>query len=413
MSVLSGLGADSGGRFAGNDRVTLPGASASQTLADSVPLTAKSFNAKGDGLTDDQAALDAAWAAVGANQPVQLPAGDYVYGTNQFAGILGPKRFVGPGRILHGGNKIPPFFSAISGRPALGNYSGPDTAFNGDISKVQIAMDHRITGSATLGQPTSGYLFTPEASATWQYVYNSSGFNNSVSTNGAGRTGAVANTINLAQAGQGDLIGTFWSGVVTSVKAGATHWLANPAISAFAIDLRSTVPGAYLNPIELSLSDGGNDISSIGPVVNMIRTAASAALETYWAGFRAQSKGTVAVDDAFIATGKYDRGLAFHYADLGAAGAAIAMKSGHRVYGKASGTDIKSFKNVTLGDAYFGYDAAKLGWDFVAGGASLLTIAEGSKLGFFGATAVAKPTGVAVTAAGVHAALVSLGLIAA
>lgn len=37
----------------------------------------------------------------------------------------------------------------------------------------------------------------------------------------------------------------------------------------------------------------------------------------------------------------------------------------------------------------------------------------GSSLGFYNATAVAKPTGVAVSAAGIHAALVSLGLIAA
>lgn len=34
-------------------------------------------------------------------------------------------------------------------------------------------------------------------------------------------------------------------------------------------------------------------------------------------------------------------------------------------------------------------------------------------LGFYGSTGVAKQTGVAVTAAGVHAALVALGLIAA
>lgn len=38
---------------------------------------------------------------------------------------------------------------------------------------------------------------------------------------------------------------------------------------------------------------------------------------------------------------------------------------------------------------------------------------SGQSLGFYGATATAKPTGVAVTAAGIHAALVSLGLIAA
>jgi hypothetical protein len=35
------------------------------------------------------------------------------------------------------------------------------------------------------------------------------------------------------------------------------------------------------------------------------------------------------------------------------------------------------------------------------------------KLGFFGTTPIIRPTGVAVTAAGIHAALVSLGLITA
>ncbi len=46
-----------------------------------------------------------------------------------------------------------------------------------------------------------------------------------------------------------------------------------------------------------------------------------------------------------------------------------------------------------------------------AGAAVLL--AGSATLGFFGTAAVAKPTGVAVTAAGIHAALVTLGLIAA
>jgi hypothetical protein len=38
---------------------------------------------------------------------------------------------------------------------------------------------------------------------------------------------------------------------------------------------------------------------------------------------------------------------------------------------------------------------------------------EGADLGFYGTSPIAKPTGVAVSAAGIHAALVSLGLIAA
>jgi hypothetical protein len=57
----------------------------------------------------------------------------------------------------------------------------------------------------------------------------------------------------------------------------------------------------------------------------------------------------------------------------------------------------------------------------VIGGLSVLSGAEAfviqtlsaGTLGFFGATPVARPTGVAVSAAAIHAALVSLGLIAA
>lgn len=46
-------------------------------------------------------------------------------------------------------------------------------------------------------------------------------------------------------------------------------------------------------------------------------------------------------------------------------------------------------------------------------GNTILEVTAAGALGFFGATATAKPTGVAVTAEGIHAALVSLGLIGA
>jgi hypothetical protein len=61
----------------------------------------------------------------------------------------------------------------------------------------------------------------------------------------------------------------------------------------------------------------------------------------------------------------------------------------------------------------YAWDAA---WTILYSGAAMAgTNFQGSvpKLSFFTATAVAKPTGVAVTAAGIHAALVTLGLIAA
>jgi len=44
---------------------------------------------------------------------------------------------------------------------------------------------------------------------------------------------------------------------------------------------------------------------------------------------------------------------------------------------------------------------------------TLISVRWGSQMGFFGKTPIARPTGVAVTAAGIHAALVNLGLITA
>jgi hypothetical protein len=53
------------------------------------------------------------------------------------------------------------------------------------------------------------------------------------------------------------------------------------------------------------------------------------------------------------------------------------------------------------------------GYPVIGGWQSLTIQASGGNLAFFGGTPAAKPTGVAVSAAGIHAALVSLGLIAA
>jgi hypothetical protein len=53
------------------------------------------------------------------------------------------------------------------------------------------------------------------------------------------------------------------------------------------------------------------------------------------------------------------------------------------------------------------------GYPVIAGWQSLTVQASGGNLAFFGGTPAAKPTGVAVSAAGIHAALVSLGLISA
>lgn len=58
------------------------------------------------------------------------------------------------------------------------------------------------------------------------------------------------------------------------------------------------------------------------------------------------------------------------------------------------------------------YDGSGNAIVVVAAATGYLTVcAAAGRVGFFGATPAAKPTGVAVDAAGIHAALVTLGLI--
>ena len=71
---------------------------------------------------------------------------------------------------------------------------------------------------------------------------------------------------------------------------------------------------------------------------------------------------------------------------------------------------VQSDTNTGIGSA--GADQLSL----VAGGTNCISIAENAaapEVGFYGTTPVAQQTGVAVSAAGIHAALVSLGLITA
>lgn len=82
-----------------------------------------------------------------------------------------------------------------------------------------------------------------------------------------------------------------------------------------------------------------------------------------------------------------------------------------------TGTANQLFTGTAQGDAVLravstgGSGTGKL-WIVAASSGKRITI-DSTGIGFFGAAPAAKPTGVAVTAAGVHAALVTLGLIAA
>jgi hypothetical protein len=112
----------------------------------------------------------------------------------------------------------------------------------------------------------------------------------------------------------------------------------------------------YLNVIETGMSDNGHDVSAVGAVFKGTRTQARTAQETYWAGVRAQSRGSVEWDEGFVATGKIRIGL--NLSRMGSSSeAAIAMAEGHRIYLDASPSGSSNF-DTTLGQSYLSLQAS-------------------------------------------------------
>lgn len=287
----------------------------------------------------------------------------------------------GPGRVTTAdGNKRGKFFSAIKAPPAsLSNYNSVDTTFNGDYSKMHFAVEHRITGAATLGQPTTGYLYTPEAYPHFTYLFNTSGHNESLSGND-GRTAAVAQRVVVSQAGQGDAMCFNGSGFVQGTRAGSTNFLANPAVTLFAGDCAAGTDGVYLNPYETIISDNGFDVAGIGAVYNFKRTNATGAKSTFWGGERFQNIGTAYCDSLISAAGKFKVGLDLAMAslDLDTTRAAISLKAQQRIYfnntSAASGSLTDNWRTTAFNGDYIHYDTAtNVGLHFVTGGNDIMT----------------------------------------
>ena len=331
------------------------------------PLTA--FGAVCNGTTDDSAAISAAMAA---GRPISIPAGQVCNGASISQGSIS-NLFVGPGQIkTSDGNLRAPVVSQIGSAPVrIGDWSSVLTAFNGDLSRAPNVWEHRVTGAATLGQPTSGYLVTKEASHEAGYFYNASGWNNSTA-NATGRTGAVGRYVNLFQAGQGDLIGEFVNCFIAAALPGATSFLAEPACSALAGQFGAAADGVYLQGIgDFDFVDNGHAISVIGSVFNFNRTNAGAALGQTWMGYRAQSLGATPIDAAFSAVGP--TAIVIDAVDATTT-AAMAAGAGQRIYGNSTNSGASRFPGtISLGTEWLDYSQSAGGWELIVGGVPVLT----------------------------------------
>lgn len=278
------------------------------------------------------------------------------------------------------GNKRGKYYNNINTAPStLGAHGSIDTAFNGDLSRSQFQIEHRITGAATLGQPTTGYVYTPETAAVYTYLFNTSGWNQSTTGND-GRTAAVAHRVKVAQAGKGDAVAYNASVTVSGDNTG-TSFLANAAGVLFNGDMGCTVDGVYMNPYEIIIKDNGHDVAGIGHVINLVRTNNTGAKSVWWQGIRLQAVGSTApIDSMFSATGNANIGLDLSFLGLQTSGtytqAAITLSANQRIYMNATASDSSGYSRYpsALPNTYMVYSNSINAFNFVNGGNSTLQL---------------------------------------
>jgi len=354
--------------------VTARGSLTARLLADRAAdqVNARNFGAVLDGGTDDSAAIAAAQAAAGP-LPVVLPNGAASIATKPDK-MLG--RFTGEGQLQTGdGKRRGRMFARRAAEPAsYGSQDDISSAFSGDLSTVQLAIEHRIDGAATLTQPATGYVFHPENSAISVYYQNRSGFNALTGDQG-GRTGCAAVSGHVTQEGQGDAMMLSITGTVFGTKAGSTHFLANPAVLIMDGSLYAFADGTYQEVDEFGHNDAGFDVAVSSTVRNFYRTNNTGAKGAWWLGTRYQSEGSKPVDAAFQVVGAWNTVLDTCRASLGVNGTALALAAGQRVYLNASNAD--PFANPAQtqpGTEWLDFDPASNSARVMAGGVAALSV---------------------------------------
>jgi|GEM_PF-2577904 len=316
---------------------------------------------------ENSTALSKAAAASG-EAPYFVAAGEY---PSNFSASVFPGRWFGPGRVLDSsGNQRAPWSSHITSRPTfVGGGGGPLFAFNGDFSKNHIASETYVSGTGTLGTPTTGYEYTTGAIPFYHYMFISStaGHNESTSGNG-GRTGMPIHKGSIFHGGNGDAVVYNGNVYVVGTKPGSTSFLANPAGVLLNGTVEAGANGIYANLLEINAVDNGFDIAAIGPVIGLKRENATGANGACWIGFRPQSTGSAFVDSFYSGVGKVNVGLDFSHITTNTSKAAVAVKANDRYYANASSSN--GFFATSLGAVYFEYNSSISAWNWTGSSGS-------------------------------------------
>ena len=256
-----------------------------------------------------------------------------------------------------------------------GTHTNIDNSFTGDIRGIRYPVYHKITGTTTAGQPTTGYDSVAEVMPFYVWLRNESGWNESTTGND-GRTGIAAHRVRLQNAGQGDVYGLWVTASVSGTRSGSTNYLANPAVVVCGGNVDAQSDGVYLNAGEFLLSDFGYDVAAKGWVVNLNRTVSTGAKAVWWAGMRVQSQGSASADVAYSAAGPFNHGIDLSFCAFGANQAAITLKADQRTYGNVTATDASGLSRYpsALSTSYQTYSTSLSAWHFVVNNNSALQI---------------------------------------
>jgi len=255
--------------------------------------------------------------------------------------------------------------------------------FTGDLSTVQIAVEHHIQGATTLTQPSTSYVLHQENSAMLISLVNESGWNQATGNQSGGRTGVAAQYMNVGTGGtaQGDTYGTFINGFVQGTKAGSTHFLANLAVLGIAGQFFLFSDGTYQEVDEFTHDDGGfgstgHDVAVSSTVRNFNRTNNIGAKGAWWLAFRLQTGGTKPVDVALQTVGLWNNVIDTTSTINGATKAIWTQAAGQRTYLNATAFP-DGFSNpakVAVGTTYTQYNPATSAYEVMVGGGLALSV---------------------------------------
>jgi len=297
-------------------------------------VSVKDFGAVGDGVTDDTAAIQ---AAENSNYTrIYVPEGTYNTTLTEFQATN--KIYYGPGQLVLGGNdaaKIRSFVTTPQAAASNNRYE----VFN-SFNKTPETFYRFISASANPTVLPTTYTNYPEWCQRFGVYDYTGGFNTDSGTNALGRSGAFVNTARLYHGGQGDLVARNFFGEIYSNRAGATHFLASPALVVENGDLGVTGSGTgcYLNHSEYIFSDNGYAVACIDRVRNYFRTNSGSTINQVWIHDRPQSGGSQPIDAFYSVAGSGKVGLDFTPTTFTADKAAIALKQEDRIYFESSST---------------------------------------------------------------------------